>query len=330
MRDLIFVPILKTKKQAEPVVIEKVKHLFNKNIMPYIEIKTDLDDRTVIKIQDMLEGTSHFEGFIRKKEESLEENVRLTNKIKGLPNVIPVLNLLGPEIRNEKSKVEAFVLEHLKGNLSAGIRIPQIPTDSSIMKVLLGNLNQESFLFIDIGDDPYDSNADYFMSLCSSVHECKIIVISNERPNSLTGDDFEDSDYNGILNTGVIESIKMGKFHGDGFASYCSAKNNMNEGGGASAVYAAFLIYDYKHNDFFSIRSDEKQQVAKAYSSLKSKVDRINKEKKLITTSTPVSLKDLEDLLEDSKKGNASRYYRLGMIHYIEEIYYNLFGVSNK
>ncbi len=322
---MIFVPLIKTKTNAEPFVIEKTKQLFGEDIIPYLEIKKTLNDKNVMSMKLQLSGIRHFEGLVRMKGDNLAQVVESTKTLDS-DNTTPVITLNGKEILESSDLIVGYINEK---KIPVAIRIPQVSDSTPLIDYLFGALDEKDFIFIDIGDDPFDSNKSTIDSLCRKPHRCKIIVISNERPLNLTGEDYEDLGYNElIMNTSLVDNIKSGSFHCDGFGSYCSAKNNLNEGGGATPVYAVFLVYNFDKNRFFSIRSDTKNYISTAYASLKTKVQKTNTELRLITEVTPISFACLNEFMESTQKGIASTYYRFGMINYIEQIKNNLFPSS--
>ena len=325
---MIFVPLIKTKTNAEPVVIDKTLRLFGEEIIPYLEIKKKLSDKNVINMRLQLSGIPHFEGIVRMKGDNLAQVVESTKMLES-DNTIPVISLHGEELTESYHLIVEHIGERKRNKKPLAIRLPQVSEDSTIIDYLYGALDENDFIFIDIGDDPFDSNRSTIEALCKKPHICRIIVISNERPLNLTGEDYEDLGYNElIMNTSLIDSIKSGTFPCDGFGSYCSAKNNLNEGGGATPVYAVFLVYDYATNRFFSIRSDSKDYISTAYASLKNKVQKSNTIFGLITDATPISFACLNEFMNSTQKGIASTYYRIGMINYIEQIKNNLFPDS--
>ena len=325
---MIFVPLIKTKTNAEPIVIDKAYPLFGKEIIPYLEIKKDLSEKNVRNMRSQLSNVLHFEGILRKPGDNLSNLLELSKQLSS-DNSIAVYHLKGNEVRDLLDVVKRSVNDAVSKKIPVAIRLPQVSENSPIIDYLYNTLDEDSFIFIDIGDDPFLSNRLTIEGLCQKPHKCRLIVISNERPVNLTGDDYEDLGYNeSIMNTSLIDSIKSGSFPCDGFGSYCSAKNNLNEGGGAIPVYAVFSVYSYELNKFFSIRSDKKEFISTAYASIKDKVQKVNTELGLITDATPISHACLNEFLESKQKGIASTYYRIGMINYIEQIRNNLFPNS--
>ena len=324
---MLFIPIFKTKENAEPHVIDETKRLFDDSIIPYVELTKERS-----KVFESLQGIRHFEQVIRKKKgldfhTVLLQTVPLLNK----NNVIVAIHLKGKELVNNIDTMKGFIEQaHALGKY-IGIRIESGTDFQEVMRIKSW-LTRDDFLIIDIADQLYNSSILYLKKICKGTCDCKVLVFCDERPAELKAASYASSGFNNF-STSLIQSIKDGTFIGDGFGSYCSAKNNLDEGKRTSAVttYAIFLIYRYQENSFFSMKSAEKDHVSKVYSLHFKKYIEDNRStwERFINGKTPISYQDLQSFLEDGKKkGNAVKYIEIGMIHYIEEIAIGVLGMD--
>ncbi len=320
---MIFVPILKTKDAAEPVAIDMVHHLFGNDIIPYIEITKE--DSAKSKVLDKVRTICHFEQIYRKQKSKKNDAplslvISRTIDLLNNPNTTVALQLIGRELETEFGKIEELIDTSHKNKKSVGIRID---AGSNIEKVndLGEKLNSDDYLIIDISDQSYSSSRPYIKFVNQMNHSCKILVFCDERPSEIRSDAYAELGYNSF-HTSLVQAIKDSKFIGDGFGSYCSAKNDLYEGGNKNTkTHALFLIYDYAKNSFFSIKSKEKNHISIAYSGFKEFVkSKQDTWIKLINQNTPITYNMLMDFFNGPKKGNASRYISIGIVHYIEEI----------
>lgn len=325
--DLLFIPILKNKAIAEPNAIKACSKIFSNRIIPYIEIiNENAESRGYINTKRELGDLVHFEQFYRRKDSTLSDIIKKTiNNTRT--NIIPSLHLLDEkELIDNIDITSSFIdtIHNKHSNLS--IRIPTF-TNFNLLNGLMVLLENEDYLIFDIDDNDYKSLTLFFNAINRIPKKCKIIIFSNERPKNSTNKGLADLDYNLSFNTSVIDSIISNSFNQDGFGSYCAAKNDLNQGGSYKyLIYGAFVIYDYDKNSFFSIKSNTKDHASKAYSQLKSKIKQNRSIIDKLFFKTPISYNYINKLLDnENKKGSAAQYISFSIIHYIEEIYNNLF-----
>ena len=324
---MLFIPIFKTKENAEPHVIDQTSRLFGDSIIPYVEL-TKEKSKVITALQDI----RHFEQVIRKKKGPdfntvLSQTVPLLSK----NNVIVVIHLKGKELADNIDTIEGFIEQAHALDRHVGIRI-ESGTDLKEVTRIQSLLDHDDFLIIDIADQLYNSSILYLRKICRGTDGCKVIVFCDERPAELKAASYASSGFNNF-STSLIQSIKDGTFIGDGFGSYCSAKNNLDEGqrNSATKTHAIFLIYRYQENSFFSMKSAERDHVSKVYSLHFKKYIEDNRStwERFINGKTPLSYQNLQSFLgNDKRKGNAVKYIEIGMIHYIEEIAIGVLGMD--
>ena len=318
MKNLIFTPILKTKRSSEFNALKEVRSLLDKHtdLFPYIECIKSISQRDVTKYLNLLENDIFF-------FEPLDNDIPvvLSNIDNYKSNAIISYRVIN---KTTTKIIEDFIQINRSHNRTFGIKLDDaddrfIPT--------LKMLNENEYLFIELNGTAYDSSS-FLESLLLEHLNCKIIIHSNERSHQLKGSDFASYGFNGKtrFNLSIIEAIKHGIFEFDGFGSRCSAKNDNTEDVKrfAPSVYGAFLTYDYKQNEFFSIKSDSSAHISSVYRQVREK---INKKKVDIDArfynNTPIAKLVLEKGLAASTF-SSSKSITISIVRYIEEICNNL------
>lgn len=327
MKDIIFLPILKTKSRSEPLAIRECHDLFNTKIIPYIEIINDAEnDKGYDKTKNAIGNLLHFEQFYRKKDSELL-NIIEKSKLICNSNTISSIEIKKRDLDNDFdfSSIENFVNFIHNGNYSCSIRI-NTEIDIKDISKIFNVLSDNDYLIIDIEDNMYKSLMVFLKTITSIHRKCKIIIFSNERPTNSTNRDLAYDDYNNSFNTSVLDAIKNDYFIGDGFGSYCAARNDLTQSGTFKyPVYGVFVIYDFEKNNFFSYKTNKKEHISKVYSFLKPKL----KDDELLSdffSKTEISNRMLYSFLDnENKKGNAPTYISFSIVHYIEEICNNIY-----
>lgn len=312
---MLFIPILKTKQNSETKALKEIICYFSDSIIPYIEVIKSLDNKIVQNIFDILSGKDYFLEVV--------QNATL-NPESILPNQIPVINL------SKVSDIENTIYILKKYSKRIGLRIK---TGFSPMKIasLQGMVSEDDYIFIDIGESKYESSIQYRKIL--SKFGCKIIVITDEHKKEFTGSNYEKDSFTELFNTSVIAAIKNNTFNEEGFASYCSAKNNLtdNRPMGASGLYAVFFVYNFELNKFYTFKTSKKYHIGKAYSKLRSELANDEKKKKIkeLMKECPKSNEMINKLLM-KEKATASAFIAISIVQYFEEISSNLFCNSTQ
>ena len=85
-----------------------------------------------------------------------------------------------------------------------------------------------------------------------------------------------------------------------------------------------FLIYDYLHNNIFSVRSENKDHISRIYNEVREIVE-ANRPSldSLFFEGSPIAKKTL-DIYLALPRTSSSRFITISIIRYIEEIAYNL------
>ena len=206
MNDLIFIPIFKSKASAEPKAVDQCKALFSQRVLPFIEIIDEKKGKGYKKISPVLSDTIHFEQYYR-KDDNLSEIINLTME-SGTKHVIPCLQIKSSlEIDLFKDEILQLIRTAHIHKSSCSLRIPAGVFNDNL-KAVLHTLSQSDFLFIDIGCGEYGSASYYVEYIKSVAKQTKVIVLSNERPQNLTGSLMEQNGFNRGFNTSVIDSIK--------------------------------------------------------------------------------------------------------------------------
>lgn len=319
--DLIFIPILKNKAVAEPKAIEACSNLFSSRVIPYIEIiNEDESSRGYKKTKKSTDNILHFEQIYRKKDTDLQDIINKTKNTIDNEHTIYSIIINSNEIIDDYGIIKDFITYVHSSNHNCALRIPPIANQETIKK-LFCDLYANDYLIIDIDDNDYSSLDIYFSMINNLKHECYLIAFSDERPKNSTNKSLAYNDYNHSFNTSVIDNIKNDNFVINGFGSYCSAKNDLNQGGTyAYHVYGAFVAYNYDKNDFFSFKTEEPDCLPKAYKKIKSilkeRVDIIND----LFQKTNISFTMVNEFLSSEKNGTAAMYISISIVHYIEEI----------
>lgn len=322
MKEYFFIPIFKSKASAEPKAIAQCKTLFSQRVVPFIEIIDEKSSKGYQMISSTLSDTLHFEQYYR-KDNDLLSTINLTNESIG-KHVIPCLHIKSSDELNSCADeiIQMINNVHIHTNHCA-IRIPAGIINENLILVL-SSLSSKDYLFIDIGTGMYSSASGYIKYIKTNFSNPAIIIISNERPNNLTGSSMEQNGFNRTFNTSIIDAIKKGAFNSDGFGSFCSARDDLNQVALPLKVYATFLIYNYKHNGFFSIKTTNYDIVARIYKELKYVISSYKSVIDDLFILTPISKNMINEFLKSNKKGNASTYISISIVHYIEEIVNNI------
>jgi len=325
--DLYFVPIFKSKFSAEPEAILNCRNLFNTKIIPYIEIINELDSKGYNKILKNIDGIKHFEQIYRKPDSKLNEAIDVTKKLIK-DNVIPSIHFTKDDCKSyDLDYLNSFITLCHENNSNCAIRIflgHSIKETISLSE----KLNKDDFIIIDIEDNDYQASSLFLEDLKHIKQKCNLLIFSNERPLKLSNTMLKANAYNEGFNTSLIDSVKSNSFIEDGFGSYCSAKNDTIESTpNKNEVFGVFLIYNFKENRFFSLKTKKKDHLSRVYSKFKddflydSEIIQIVNE---LFLNTPISKGMIDSFLLDNKKGNASKYIAFSLVHYIEEISNNI------
>lgn len=335
----IFIPILKSKTRSEPVVLEKCHDLFSNEVIPYIEFiarkpkdnnkKTKNRKNVNNKIKFFTRDILHFEEICRlKNKDNIDTIIVKTKDIKD-DNAIPSIHIINENELNEniENVIDFIQFEH-NNKKNCSIRITGDIKFGENIKKVIDLLTKDDFLIIDIGENSYISSEialKYYFDYQN--RKSKIIIFSEERPSKLTNKDLEADDYNKNIhsfNVSVIDSIKNDQFVYDGFGSYCSARNDINNGGSGKNVFAIFMLFNYLINDFFSYKSDTANNIHISYAQLKNKLQTKRKIAEDILKDTPLSDDMFKKLIDTSEKPVAYKFITISIIHHIETIYNNL------
>lgn len=326
--DLIFIPVLKNKAVAEPKAIQICTDLFSSNIIPYIEIINENEEsRGYLNTQKSIKNIVHFEQIYRKNGYSLLDIISKTKKRINREDIIFSIDVKSQELIDNFSDIDDYIGYVHKSKKNCAIRTEMI-SNLDVIQKLLNILNNKDYLIFDIKDNDYQSLNLFFLRICQIKHACKIVTFSDERPNNSTNKSLAINDYNHFFNTSVVESIKNDTFTLDGFGSYCSAKNDLNQGGSYMyKVYGAFVIYNFEKNDFFSFKTENTDFLPNAYKSIKDILkDNYDLVMELFSETEKSHAMICEFLDNNEKKGTAATYISFSIVHYIEEIINGLFS----
>ena len=314
---MIFIPILKTKQTSEPKAIKEIICCFSDSIIPYIEVTKSIDNKIVQKIFNILSGQDYFLEAV--------QNATL-NPESILPNQIPVINLSKTSDKEDAINNLRNHSKYIGIRLKTGFPLIQISSLSE-------RISKDDYVFIDIGEASYESSQLYISTVKRILLKsgCRIIIISDEHKKEFSGSNYEKDNFTELFNTSVIAAIKNGSFQEEGFASYCSAKNNLidNRPIGASKLYAVFFIYNFGLNKFYVFKSSEKYHIGKAYSELRKELANDEEKKKIkeLIKEGSKSEKMINNLLM-KEKASASAFIAISIVQYFEEIFSNLFDNS--
>lgn len=318
---MIFVPILKTKQNAERSAFEKLSPLFNDEIIPYIQIikkpsSFSLFEPFIKDIKFFFEIRPNVDDFIKSYEE-------ITS---NYGNAIPVVQI---SKIGDKSKYVSYNNFFKLLDRSFGLLL-NISEFEFIDSDYISNLTKNDYLFINLDDSPYESlksEIDEIKGICPA----KIVIISQERKDNVAGKYFTSYTYNrAYFMSSVIDSIKSGLFEEDGFASYCTAKNNEEDtGGNGKPLTAAFLTYVFAENSIYVVTSEKDDIISRVYTSVRKRLTYSTPENDAFNslyTNTPISWNRLnEEFKKDKKHSRAVDFIEISIIHYVEEIKNNIF-----
>lgn len=329
--NILFVPIIKTKSTTGKLFIEKGLPLFSENVIPYIEIiKNDNLDPTVKLMRNSLTSKS-IRCFVqvcqREKETknnpktSFKEALERTIALHDSSNETIVIGIKTNDPTFSMSDVRNFIFnQHSKG-LSIGLRI-DAPLSFKIFNVLISFLNKNDYLFIDIGENTYES-VFFLNDIKKSAIPCPTIVITQQRNAVKSGKSYPSDDFDLTFNMSVLDAVQKGNFNENGFGSYCSAKNDWTEHppNKKTTYCAVFPLYVYSINKFYIIRSAVNSNISSAYSTLKPQIlANYDKYKEYIENEL-IANNMLNEVLKNKKlKGNASAYIAISIIQFVEAV----------
>lgn len=317
---MIFVPILKTKQNAEKSAFEKLLPLFNDEIIPYIQIIKKPSSFSLF--EPYIKDTKFFFEMRADVEDLIKSYEEITN---NYDDAIPVI-----QISKIKDKTKYFSYnEWFKLlNKSFGLLL-NISEFEFIDHEYISNLTEEDYLFINIDDSNYEplrTEIDEIKEICPA----KVIIISQERKDTIAGRYFTSYKYNrAYFMSSVIDSIKTGLFEEDGFASYCTAKNNEEDtGGNGKPLTAAFLTYVFAENSIYVVTSEKDDIISRVYTNVRERLKKATPENAAFNslyTTTPISWNRLNEEFKKPKHSRAVDFIEISIIHYVEEIKNNLF-----
>lgn len=321
-KNIIFTPILKTKTYAEPAAIESCLSIFSNKIIPFLEVKI-IDNDGYKKSSSVLKNTVHFEQLLRKDDVDLNKCINYA-VIKNEPNIIPTIHILIDDHLDIVRIRHLIEMCHFRKQRCA-IRIQSgLNVDDCIY--ICNQLEENDFFIIDIEENKYSSTKPYINDIAKFQLKPKILIFSTDRYSNISNRMYQECGYNDTYNSSVVDSIKNETFEEDGFGTYCTAKNNLNETMNASKTNGIFILYNFEKNKIFSIRTATPEYTGIAYSNLKELI----KSKPIYNTVkkhlayTPLSNQMLDDFLQSSYKGTAAKYIGISITHYIEEINNNI------
>lgn len=315
---MIFTPILKTKTTSEYKALIESDALIkqNANIIPYIECIKKYDDRCVEKYINLFGDKSFFLEPLQHDMETILDKIDIVR-----PNEILVFRV---DRLTTLDELKNFINANRSAQRRFGIKIND--ADNRFLSVFK-ELGVDAFLFVELGGTAYTASS-FLEDIMDEDLKCLIIIHSNEREQYLRGEDFNDFSYNDKdnFNFSIIDSIKSGTFLFNGFGSRCSTKDdNTEDVKRAKAVFGVFLIYSYRENNFFSIKSNDKKHISKVYYDVRDKVmSKLSLLNSTFFDDTKISKKVLKDYL-DAQKISCSKFITVSIIRYIEEIASNLF-----
>lgn len=320
---MIFVPILKSKANAEPRVIEAFSHRFSNTFIPYLQIIKN-DDKTSSRVNKILRQIGTKSAFVELDCEI--PNNDYINKIMSNPfdknNIIPVIPL--KKIDMYDNFIFLNTIHNSAKSTAIKIDIDDIILHAAKVNKLASKLLKNDYIFVNIHDSAYLPLKSILATL-KSTSSAKIIVIYQERIDKTMGKEYYDYAYDTAhFKNDLIECIKNAKFDEDGFASYCTAKNVKNDpiNVGNHAV-GVLITYNGLNNKFYTVKSNGSGHISTIYTNLKNRINdkTFDKNKELwsLYEKTPTSYHMLEE--EMAKKGcKVTSFIKIGISHYIEQI----------
>ena len=325
MKKKIFIPVLKTKRATEKHILEKLseKYTFDDSFLPLIEWTRDSRESSVKKYAEILKDAFHLESVYRRSNSSIDEIINKTSELRKTNNIVPCLKILKEECKKHYYLIDKFINnEKEKGAIALNI---SIENDIDCIVKIGNQLSDNDYLIIDIGLD----NIKYIKSLSTIKNKItsknNIIILTEERNTSLGNKEYAKCNYNGdwLFNFSVIDSIKNDSFDFDGFASYCTLKNDMTgEDQIATKTYAIVFLYSSDNNSMFTLRTDELMQTASSYVNLTNKILESKEYIERITEKikkSPLAGEVFNNIIRN-KKGSVVKYQEIAVFNYIESV----------
>lgn len=314
-----FVPIIKTKRNAEIPLLKETRSLLEENqIIPYIEFtKPHASLKTFV---ERIDGLFHFEELLFKDAaHDLNSTIDYFKTIPFKPYIIQSFR-----IRPDES-IPDSLFEYLKERSENGgrsaIRI-NAGTPKETVEAISSNITQADYIIIDLEDTEYNAAFPYLKMIRDKLNNKEnIIVFSREIPNRVPGKEYPDREYDRVLiNTSLVTAAKDPAFPFMYFGTHASAKDDLTEEAfKAPNVFGKFLIFDITRNAYYCIKSDTPDHVARVYRQIKAKID--PEEIEELFLHTPRSRKMLEDYISNpTGKASSSGFMKVSILHYLEEI----------
>lgn len=326
MKNLLFIPVFKTKRTTEKYIIEKLSNLFSDNFFPLIEWTKDHNDSSVKKYNSLLKNLFHLESYFRKSSIPFEEIIDKTIKLRKNNRIIPCLKILPNECKKEYNLISNFIKnEKKKGLISLNI---SIENDINTIIQIGNELSKDDYLIIDIGNN----NINYIKSLKlikdAVTNNTQIIILSEERNTTLNDNIYSNFGYNdGLFDFSTLDLIRNNKFDFNGFASYCTLKNDLTgDDQKVTKSYATIFLYDYYKNDIFTIRTNESNNISTSYINLTNYIINSSDIKNTINSIIKKSqlAKEVFNDICSKEKGAVTKYQELSALNYIESVIYIL------
>ena len=336
MKNIIFMPILKTKQRSERTIIKNIESLYNfnaarNNIYFYIEVLPRIKDSEQLD-KHFLTPLNDYNFIIEFKRELNESIIQYIDRLKRVPkdksSRISIC-LMNNELIKHQQEVTDLIDNLNKSDIKPSIRITSIGDLDSLYSFF--NSVSIEFIILDIDTNTFES-LEYSISLkeLKKHTSAKIIVFSNERPLPVTAKSYERNKFTNNANYTVLDAIKNDSFEFDGFGSYCSAKNDFNQEGFGDA-YGILLTYSFDKNKFFVYRTSEKKHISKIYTDLfpiikKAKEDNLLNGSLLISSYSHKVYDNLESTFNKGDKNLiCSSFITLSIAIYIEQILSSLY-----
>ena len=327
MKANYFIPVFKTKRITEKYILSKLATQFNSHFFPMIEWTKEQNEPSIIKYKDILENVIHIESLYRKPNIKLDSIINESLVLFCEKHIIPCIKILSNEAHDNINRIEYFINEEKVRGKNIAINI-SVENDLDSFKKISLHLTKEDFLIIDIGLNNLRSVK--ILNIINSLlsKQTNIIILSEERNTDLGNKTYSEFDYNKrLFNFSVIDSIKNLSFNFDGFASYCTLKNDLTgEDQIVTNSYAILFLYSFIKNDVFTIRRNTNEHIATSYKNLTDDIlcdtEKYNKVVELIKKS-PLAGDVFKGICE-SKKGSVVKYQEIASLHYIETILDNI------
>lgn len=281
----MYIPILKNRL-FENKFIREYSYLFDKTIVPMIEIiekKIGRTEKSIFEILEYYHGILKNEFFIDlftfnatiyrpyspakvKYAVSLRNNydedyVKDLNEFQYFERAIPVVSVKKDRDFEEYDFIN-LIVDLKESNSKVAIRI-EAEYFEEFSEIIKEYLDKDDFIMLDINEEELESKfmeMDYFEN---AGLPCKTVIISSPRRRKIKNGLYENRRFTDLIDVSLsCDYMKLGF---DAYADYAMLKDTLPNDGGNGKGAALGLIYSKQHNSVYSIMNGDTEQGSKGH-----------------------------------------------------------------